>query len=126
MISLIALPIVSKISDNNFFVVFLVIIFILVFLPSINVIAENIFYSIYPFRWGTHLNMSFFLSVCLSICPLQTILQEPYIMWSLFLLLMCKMMISWHFFLSFFNFDFLGCWVVEEEWWVKAQKIAQK
>ena len=31
-------------------------------------------------------------SVCLTVCPPGTIFQEPYIMWSLFLVHMCKML----------------------------------
>ena len=34
------------------------------------------------FRWGTHLSMSLFSSVSLCVCPLRTISQEPYIIWS--------------------------------------------
>ena len=42
------------------------------------------FYSL--FRWGIHLYILLFLSVCQSVClsvhPLHTISQEPHIIWS--------------------------------------------
>ena len=54
--------------------------------------------------------LSVHLSVRLSIYLLCTIFQEPCIMWSLFLVHMCKMMTyPGVFFIFFFNFDFLGC-----------------
>ena len=61
--------------------------------PVINAITK---YRNYPsiIRWGTQLYMSLFLPVRPSIRPLRTIFQELYIMWSLFLVRMCKMMIS--------------------------------
>ena len=57
------------------------------------------------FRWGTHLYMSLFPSVHLS----RSISQEPYIIWSKFLVHLCKMIISPGFFSFFQNFTFLGC-----------------
>ena len=71
-------------------------------------------------RWGTHVYMSHFF-VCPSIWPLRTISQEPYIMWSKFLVHMCKMMISPGIFFILQNFDFSGCYEGK-----KGQKMTQE
>ena len=57
---------------------------------------------------------------CPSVCLLHTLFQEPYIMWSLVLVYMCKMMISPGIFFHFFKI--LIFWVVKE---VKGQKMVQ-
>ena len=64
--------------------------------------------------------MPFFPSVSLSVHPLRTISQEPHIIWSSFLVHMCKMMISPATFFSFFKFWFFGLLSG-----VKSQKMAQ-
>ena len=67
------------------------------------------------FRLGTQCH--FF---CRSVCSLCTISQELYIMWSWFLVNMCKMTISPSIFFSFFKV--LLFWAVMG---IKGQKIAQ-
>ena len=63
------------------------------------------------FRWGTHLYMSLFLSVCLSVCPFVAQHIPGTVHHLKFLVHTCKMMIFAGFFFSFFqNFDFLGCY----------------
>ena len=46
------------------------------------------------FRWDAYFHVSLFPFVCLSVRPSHTKSQEPCIMWSLFLVHMCKMMTS--------------------------------
>ena len=61
------------------------------------------------FRWGTHLYMSLLPSLCLSVCPWRAISQESYIIWSWFLVRMCKMTIFpvvFFIFSTFWFFDF--------------------
>ena len=60
------------------------------------------------FRWGTHLSMSLFLSVCLSVCRtpyLRSRTSSNHDLW--------YTCVKWWylqvFFLIFWNFDFLGC-----------------
>ena len=75
--------------------------------------TTTIFNSIYFFRWGTHLYMSLFPLVRLSICPSRTMnhvvrnsIAYDYDFWHTIL--------KWWYFqvlFSFFlNFDFLGCY----------------
>ena len=64
------------------------------------------------FKWGTHL--------CLSVCLLGIISQESYIMWSVFVVHMWKMMIS-----PWFFFIFLKFWFSRLLGGLKGQKIAQ-
>ena len=71
-----------------------------------------VFYVMF-FRWGTHLYISLFPSICL----LHTISQEPDIIWSWFLVHICKMMISPDFFFIFLKFDFLGKWAKNSPKW---------
>ena len=63
---------------------------------------------VWIFWWGTYLYISLFLSGLLSVCPsvLHTLSQEPYIMWSQFLLRISKMMISQQIFSFFQNSAF--------------------
>ena len=62
------------------------------------------------FRWGTHLYLSLFLSssVHLSVRSSCTISQKSYIIWSYFLVHMCKVMISPGFFFIFSKFRFFA------------------
>ena len=62
-------------------------------------------------------------SVRLFVCPLRTIFQEPWIMWSLCLVHMCKMIISPGVFLFFFSFFLILIFSVVRG--VKGQKMAQ-
>ena len=67
---------------------------------------ENIIEWTWYFSWDTHLYMSLFL--CPSVCPSRTIFQEPYIIWSLFFVHMCEIMIYPDVFFHFFKFWCFG------------------
>ena len=76
---------------------------------------------LYILRWGTHLFMSLFPSVRPSVCPsVAHYISGTVHMWSLFLVHMCKMMITPRLFFIFAKI--LVSWVVKG---VKEQKLAQ-
>ena len=66
------------------------------------------------FRWGTHLYMSVFPSVHPSVRLLRSISQDPHIIWSQFLVHLCKMMIYpvlfWYIQFCFVFFIFSKFW----------------
>ena len=89
---------------------------------NLNTAWSPIFNTLARVWWGTHLYMSLFPYIRL----LRTIIQEPYIMWSLFILHRCKIMISpGVFFTLLKNFNFLDWCAGRGEGVVKGQKIAQ-
>ena len=62
--------------------------------------------NVLVFRWGTHLYMSLFPSVCLYVCLSSTMSQELYIIWSYFWYTYIKC--SFFIFLKFSFFGLLG------------------
>ena len=94
---------------------FCIYLFLLMLFFSLSINFFNRFHFLYQglyiFLGGAHTSICHFFSpsVCLSVRQLRTISQELYIIWSLFLVYICKMMISPGVFSFFQYFDFLGC-----------------
>ena len=63
--------------------------------------------------------MSLFLSMCLSVCLFMC--HAPHYFWSLFLVHICKMMISPVCFFVFFFFNFLRIFIFKFFWVVRAK-----
>ena len=63
----------------------------------------------YVFRWGIHLYMPFFPSICPSVCPLRIMSQESYMMWDNNFWCICVKYLQ-DFFSFFQNLYSLGCY----------------